>query len=132
MKRHASTLPVLSKQDARDLLMRIKHYFFSYSHTLVVLSLAQETNVELQGFKSMCVIESVCPMNEHSILLSCSDQYIIRSKSEFYKRYLKILTVIVSLTGGQNALIMVGKLDQVDAIALAIVSVNFLSAFKVV
>ena len=75
----AKIIPVLSKQAALLLLILILHYFFSYSHTLVVQSFEQETKVESAGFKSIDVIESVWPMYEQRILLSCKDQYIILS-----------------------------------------------------
>lgn len=68
---------MLSKQAALLLQIRILHCFFSYSQTLVVQSLEHETNVESAGLRSIEVIESVWPMKEQSILLSCRDQYII-------------------------------------------------------
>ena len=63
-------MPVLSKQEAFDLVILILQSFFSYSQTLVVLSFDYETKVLSAGFKSIEVMESVCPTNEHKITLS--------------------------------------------------------------
>lgn len=73
----ANIMPVLSKHAALLLQILILHYFFSYSQTLVVQSFEQETKVESAGFRSIDVIESVWPMKEQRMLLSCKDQYII-------------------------------------------------------
>lgn len=59
MYRQARIMPVLSKHAARLLLILILHIFFSYSQTLVVQSLEQETKVESAGLRSIDVIESV-------------------------------------------------------------------------
>ena len=40
--------------------------------------------------------------------------------------------MIVALRGGENALIMMGELDQVDSIALGVVRVDFLSSLQVI
>lgn len=77
-KRQASSLPMLSKQAVRDLLILIRHCFFWYSQTRVVPSFEQLRKDESYGFKSILVIESVWPMKLQRMLLSCSDQYMMR------------------------------------------------------
>ena len=40
--------------------------------------------------------------------------------------------MVVALRGSQYTLVMMGELDQVDTVALAVVCVDFFTAFKVI
>ena len=90
---------------------------------------------------------SECPMNEHRMLLSCKLQYMIlsthghtrcQSQLKIHTSYLNqqipplILTVIVSLGCRKDAFIVMSELYQVNAISLAIISVDFFTALQIV
>ena len=125
---HAKTLPVLSKQAPRVLATLNRHYFFSYSQTLVEPSLLQETNVLFKGFRSKWVIWSVCPTKEHKILLSWRDQYMMRTRflvSSIILMEKLVLTVVVSFASTKDRLVVMCEPNQINTIALRIVSVDF-------
>ena len=93
-------------------------------------SFEHDTKVDSDGLRSIDVIESVCPINEHSMLLSCNDQYIMRSACTMLDDEKEVrLTMVVALASSENALVVVGKFDEVDAIALAVVGVDFFTTF---
>ena len=75
---------------------------------------------------------SECPMKEHRIVLSCKDQYMMRSAKDLMLDRSDLLTVIVSFASCQNALVMVSEFDKINTIPFAVVSVDSLASFKVV